>query len=108
MKEMISTSELLKTLENRREMAKGVMGDLGGAVSGIMKIIEAMASDDMVPEQPSEEQSMDSVLEYLETAYTGARAINDEESMVRIARAIEAYNLDAEKDCVISTQPIED
>lgn len=50
---------------------------------------------------------MDNVLEYLETAYTGARAINDEESMVRIARAIEAYNLDVEKDCVISAQPTE-
>lgn len=47
---------------------------------------------------------MDNVLEYLETAYTGARAINDEESMVRIARAIEAYNLDIEKDCIILTQ----
>lgn len=27
---------------------------------------------------------MDNILEYLETAYTGARAINDEESMARM------------------------
>lgn len=37
----------------------------------------------------------------LELNYTGARMFNDVEAMTRIARAIEAFNLDVHKDCVI-------
>ena len=43
------------------------------------------------------------VLEYLEDSYTGAKMVDDYESMLRIARAIEAYNLDTEKDCRIES-----
>jgi hypothetical protein len=39
--------------------------------------------------------------DYLESAYTGARMFDDFEAMERIARAIEAFNLDVHKDCVI-------
>lgn len=41
------------------------------------------------------------ILQYLEYSYMGAKAMKDMESMIRIARAIEAYKLDVEKDCVI-------
>lgn len=37
----------------------------------------------------------------LELNYTGARMFNDVEAMTRIARAIEAFNLDVHKNCVI-------
>lgn len=37
----------------------------------------------------------------LELAYAGARMFDDVEAMTRIARAIEAFNLDVNRDCVI-------
>ena len=38
-------------------------------------------------------------LEYLETAYTGARACDDIEEQVRLARAIAVYRADVHEDC---------
>ena len=39
---------------------------------------------------------MDSIQEYLENSYTGASAMDDCETQVRIARAIAAYEADPE------------
>lgn len=46
------------------------------------------------------EKSM-TVREYLEYAYDGANAMHDYEESTRIARALKAYDLNAEKECVI-------
>lgn len=46
-----------------------------------------------------EEQKI--ILEYLENAYSGAKMADDVDSMTRIARAIEAFNLPTDKDCII-------
>lgn len=40
-------------------------------------------------------------LEYLETAYTGARACDDVAEQVRLARAIAAYKHDVHEDCTV-------
>ena len=37
---------------------------------------------------------MDSIIEYLEDCYSGARTVDDEETQLRIARAIAAYEAD--------------
>ena len=47
------------------------------------------------------EENKRTILDYLENSYTGAKAADDPEMMVRIARAIAAFNLDPETDCVI-------
>ena len=39
---------------------------------------------------------MNDIREYLEDAYTGARALDDYEAQIRIARAIAAFNADPE------------
>lgn len=44
------------------------------------------------------------ILEYLENSYTGAKMMGDPETMVRIARAIEAFNLPVDDDCVIESR----
>ena len=46
-----------------------------------------------------EEQKI--ILDYLENAYSGARMADDVDSMIRIARAIVAFNLPTDKDCII-------
>lgn len=43
----------------------------------------------------------ETTLQYLEYTYSGAKMLDDLEEMTKIARAIEAYNLDVNKDCVI-------
>ena len=40
-------------------------------------------------------------LDYLETAYTGARACDDVAEQVRLARAIAAYKQDVHEDCTV-------
>ena len=47
------------------------------------------------------------ILEYLENSYTGAKMMGDLETMVRIARAIEAFNLPVDDDCVIESRRTE-
>lgn len=49
---------------------------------------------------------MNQILQYLEDAYTGARMNDDLDAMVRIARAIEAFKLPTDLDCVIQSKPI--
>lgn len=44
------------------------------------------------------------ILEYLENSYTGAKMMGDLETMVRVARAIEAFNLPIDDDCVIESK----
>lgn len=46
-----------------------------------------------------EEQKI--ILDYLENAYSGAKMADDVDSMTRIARAIEAFNLPTDKYCII-------
>ena len=46
-----------------------------------------------------EEQKI--ILDYLENAYSGAKMADDVDSMTRIARAIKAFNLPTDKDCII-------
>lgn len=46
-----------------------------------------------------EEQKI--ILDYLENAYSGARMADDVDSMTRIARAIVAFDLPTDKDCII-------
>lgn len=41
------------------------------------------------------------ILRYLENAYSGARASDDIDSMTRISRAIAAFKLPTDKDCII-------
>ena len=46
-----------------------------------------------------EEQKI--ILDYLENAYSGAKMADDVDSMIRIARAIAAFELPTDKDCII-------
>lgn len=48
------------------------------------------------------------ILNMLEFAYTGARANNDLDIMVRISRAIKAFELDTNKDCIITIKELND
>lgn len=41
------------------------------------------------------------ILKRLEYAYSGAKMMDDDECMLRIIRAIEAFKLDIFKDCII-------
>lgn len=38
------------------------------------------------------------ILDYLETSYSGAKMMGDEETMLRIARAITAFKMDTDVD----------
>lgn len=46
-----------------------------------------------------EEQKI--ILDYLENAYSGAKMADGVDSMTRIARAIVAFGLPTDKDCII-------
>lgn len=47
-----------------------------------------------------EQEPCESAIDYLETCYVGARAMDDVEECVRIARAIEAYNTEPCEDAI--------
>lgn len=38
------------------------------------------------------------ILDYLETSYSGAKMMDDEETMLRIARAVSAFKMDTDVD----------
>lgn len=48
-----------------------------------------------------ENKNIEEIRNYLEESYVGARAMDDLECQVRIARALAAFNLDIEKDVLI-------
>lgn len=52
----------------------------------------------------TEEQK--TILEFLENSYTGARMVDDLDTMVRIARAIEAFNLPTDVECIIRAEDV--
>jgi hypothetical protein len=51
----------------------------------------------------SDENQYDAVLRDLEATYSGAKMFDDISTMVRTARAIEAFKLPTDKDCVIQS-----
>lgn len=47
-------------------------------------------------------QECKKILQSLEYAYSGAKMMDDDEAMLRIANAIAAFELDIHKDCIIA------
>lgn len=48
------------------------------------------------------EEQQKHILDWLQNAYAGARAFDDLDTMMRLARAIEAFELPVSKDAVIA------
>lgn len=49
------------------------------------------------------EQQKKEINKFLEKSYTGARMMNDDECMLRLARAITAFNADIDIDIFVSS-----
>lgn len=47
-------------------------------------------------------QECEKIIQSLEYAFSGAKMMNDDEAMLRITNAINAFELDINKDCIIT------
>lgn len=61
-----------------------------------------METDKKESMQMDKEEQQKQILEWLQSAYSGAEAFDDLDTMTRLARAIEAFELPVSKDVVIA------